>query len=201
MIDGVWETSGERLESCHEEIIRINRLVGDLEKLNRFEAEAAALTYSEFDLCELIQHIANSFEPEFYKKGVALHFTGDREIIRADRDKIGQVIVNLLSNALKYTPSGGRVEIGATGSELLAKVVVEDSGEGIPPEDLPFIFERLYRADRSRSRLTGGSGLGLSITKAIVEAHKGTIEVGSEPGKGTVFTVFLPKELPRLSRT
>jgi len=193
MIDGVWEASDERLESCHEETIRINRLVGDLEKLERFEAENANLTISKFDVSELIQHILNNFEPEFYKKGVSLHFSGESESIHADRDKISQVIINLVSNALKYTSEGGQVEIQVVGAEHVTKIIVKDSGRGIPPEDVPCIFERFYRADQSRNRATGGSGLGLTITKAIVDSHKGEIAVSSELDVGTTFIVSLPK--------
>lgn len=194
MIDGVWEPTGERLESCHEEIVRIGRLVGDLEKLERAEAENAVLNPEKFDLAELARHIVHNFEPDFRKKGVALNFTGGAVPLRADRDKISQVVVNLLSNALKYTPPGGRVEIEVQNAENAAELIVRDNGNGIPPEDLPNIFERFYRADKSRNRLTGGSGLGLSIVKAIVEAHKGSIGVKSGPGVGTVFTVRLPSE-------
>ncbi len=193
MIDGVWEPSAQRLESCHEEIIRINRLVGDLEKLERFEAENATLTISEFDISELIQRILNNFENEFYKKRIQLHFSGKSEQIKADKDKISQVIINLVSNALKYTPEGGHVEVEVNETEHSIEIIVKDSGRGIPTEDIPFIFERFYRADKSRNRLTGGSGLGLTITKAIVESHKGKITVLSELDKGTVFTVSLPK--------
>lgn len=193
MIDGIWEPSGERLESCHEEIIRLNRLVGDLERLERYEAENASLTVSEFDVSELIRHILHNFETEFQRKGVALSFEGEPEIIRADRDKISQVITNLVSNALKYTPAGGHTDVRVRGTEHAAELIVSDSGKGIPSGDIPYIFERFYRADRSRNRMTGGLGLGLTITKAIVEAHKGTIIVTSEVDRGTVFTVCLPK--------
>jgi len=195
MIDGIWEPSGERLESCHEEIIRINRLVGDLEKLERFEAENAALTVSEFDLSELTQRILNNFETEFFKKEIVLRFSGETEMVMADKDKISQVIINLVSNALKYTSKGGHVEIKVREAETSTELIVQDSGKGIPPADLPYIFERLYRADKSRNRLTGGSGLGLTITKAIVESHQGTITVVSELDKGTTFTVSLPKQI------
>jgi len=195
MIDGIWKPSNERLESCHEEILRINRLVGDLEKLERAEAENTILNNSVFDVSNLISHILNNFETDFYKKGVILNFTGKSEIIRADRDKISQVIINLVSNALKYTPKGGRVDIEVKGTERSVELVVSDSGNGISPEDLLYIFERFYRADKSRNRLTGGSGLGLTITRAIVEAHKGKISVTSELNKGTIFTVSLPKNI------
>ncbi|WP_444644227.1 sensor histidine kinase [Caproiciproducens sp. R1] len=193
MLDGIWEPDEARLESCHEEIIRLNRLVGDLEKLERYEAENASLSLSEFDVSDLIRHILHNFESEFHKKGVALSFEGEPEILRADRDKISQVVTNLVSNALKYTPEGGQVQVRVSAAEHGAELIVSDSGKGIPPEDLPYIFERFYRADRSRNRLTGGLGLGLTITKAIVEAHRGTIEVVSEVDRGTTFTVILPQ--------
>jgi signal transduction histidine kinase len=193
MMDGIWQPSNERLESCHEEILRINRLVGDLEKLERAEAENAVLNISEFDVSDLTAHIIHNFETDFYKKGVTLNFTGEALLISADRDKISQVIINLVSNALKYTPDGGRVDVKVKGTERSVEVSVKDNGNGIPLEDLHNIFERFYRADKSRNRLTGGSGLGLTITKAIVEAHKGKISVSSELNKGTIFTVCLPK--------
>jgi len=193
MIDGVWEPNEERLESCHEEILRINRLVGDLEMLERCEAENATLTISEFDVSELIQRILNNFQIEFIKKNIESRFIGKVEIIKADKDKISQVIVNLVSNALKYTSEGGHIEVQVKGTECSTEIVIKDSGKGIPIEDIPFIFERFYRADKSRNRQTGGSGLGLTITKAIVESHKGKISVISEIDKGSIFTVCLPK--------
>lgn len=194
MIDGIWEPSSERLESCHEEILRISRLVGDLEKLERAEAENAILSLTEFDLTELARHIAHNFEGDFYKKGVKLSLAGDEAAIRADRDKISQVMINLISNALKYTPKGGHVDLCVKKTDHYVTLSVGDSGNGIPPEDLPNIFERFYRADKSRNRLTGGLGLGLTITKTIVEAHGGSIGVVSDIGKGTVFTVRLPED-------
>ena len=194
MIDGVWPANEECLESCHEEIIRINRLVGDLEKIERIEAETMGLTFSEFDLSELIKHIMKNFETEFYKKDVRFNFSGEEEMITADKDKISQVVVNLIANALKYTPTGGGlVEIQVTGTERATEFMVRDNGEGISPEDIPYIFERFYRSDKSRNRLTGGSGLGLTIARAIVDAHNGEITVFSELGKGASFVVYLPK--------
>jgi signal transduction histidine kinase len=194
MIDGIWQPSNERLESCHEEILRINRLVGDLEKLEKTEAENAVLNISEFDISDLTAHIIHNFETDFYKKGVTLNFTGEAVLVSADRDKISQVIINLVSNALKYTTEDGRVDVKIEGTERSVEIIVTDNGNGIPQEDLPNIFERFYRADKSRNRLTGGSGLGLTITKAVVEAHKGKISVSSELNKGTIFTVKLPKK-------
>jgi len=194
MIDGIWNPDAKRLASCHEEIIRISKMVGDMEKLARIEAENVALNKSNFDVSELIQHIVNNFETGFKNKSIKLNFNGEREIIYADKDKISQIVTNLLSNALKYTPEGGIVEIQAKGSDEFTEIIVVDNGQGIPTEDLPYIFERFYRADKSRNRSTGGLGLGLTITKTIVESHKGSITVSSELNKGTKFIVTIPKK-------
>lgn len=193
MIDGIWKPDTERLKSCQEEIVRIGKMVGDLEKLARYESENLLLNKEFFDLTELFQRLLHHFEREFFNKDISIELTGSVEMITADRDKISQVIVNLLSNALKYTQQGGRVEAGISSSKETVTLFVRDNGQGIPEKDLPFIFERFYRADQSRNRLTGGSGIGLTITKAIVEAHGGKIEVHSNEGQGTEFMVTLPK--------
>jgi two-component system sensor histidine kinase BaeS len=194
MIDGIWKPETERLRSCHEEIMRMSRMVGDLEQLARFEGETLSLKKTRFDVSELIQHIRQTFETEFANKGVEIKFSGGEETIVADRDKISQVLVNLVSNALKYTSEGGTVAITVSGGEDAVAISLKDTGEGIPPEDLPFIFERFYRADKSRNRLTGGSGIGLAVVKAIVEAHGGRVMVRSAFKKGSEFIVTLPRQ-------
>lgn len=193
MIDGIWEPDPERLRSCQEEIVRIGKMVGDLEKLARYESENMTPNREHFDLSELVKHQLQNFENEFLNKNIAAEFQGSTETIFADRDKISQVVVNLISNAIKYTQPGGRVRVFVKGSEDVTELVVKDNGQGIPEEDLPYIFERFYRADKSRNRMTGGSGIGLTITKAIVEAHGGSIEVHSTVGVGSEFIVMLPK--------
>ncbi|MCM8900292.1 HAMP domain-containing protein [Caldicoprobacter algeriensis] len=195
MIDGVWEPDIDRLKSCHEEIVRISRLVGDLEKLAKYESENLILNKTRFDVSELIRHIIKNFEMDFINKRLDIRFYGQREIVFADKDKITQVIINLLSNAVKYTPEGGRVEVRVEDSGDVINIIVKDTGEGISPEDLPYIFERFYRADKSRNRLTGGAGIGLTIAKAIIEAHKGTIRANSRINEGTEFIVSLPKQV------
>jgi signal transduction histidine kinase len=109
-----------------------------------------------------------------------------------DPDKLSQAVINLLSNALKFTPAGGAVEVHVESVKEAAEIRVTDTGIGIDPKELPRIFERFYRADSSRSRATGGSGIGLSIAKAIIEAHGGSIHAASEPGKGSEFVITLP---------
>lgn len=193
MIDGIWEPDEERLKSCHEEIMRINRLVGDLEKLAKYESENLILTKTSFDISELIQHIIQNFVNNFANKNIDIKFIGEKELVTADKDKISQVIINLLSNALKFTEQGGEVQVVVKGTENFSEITVKDSGKGIPAEDLPYIFQRFYRADKSRNRLTGGAGIGLTITKAIIDAHKGTIQVRSKVDEGTEFVVVLPR--------
>jgi len=192
MIDGIWQPTTERLKSCHEEIIRIEKLVGDLQLLTKYENEIKDIEKTDFELSELIKNVVMNFESQFKNKGVEIYADGMAKI-RADKDKISQVIINLLSNAIKYTDSGGRVNVIIEDSELYTNIIVKDNGCGISEEDLPHIFERLYRADKSRNRLAGGAGIGLSIARAIVEAHYGTINVTSKPNLGTEFIILLPK--------
>ncbi len=194
MIDGIWKPDTHRLKSCHEEIMRISRMVGDLEKLARYESENLILNKTSFDISQLILHIIQNFETDFMNKDIEIRFCGGVKIVFADKDKISQVIINLLSNALKYSPKGGIVDVMVKGTDHITEISVKDTGNGILPEDLPHIFERFYRADKSRNRLTGGAGIGLTITKAIVEAHKGDIRVQSKVGGGTEFIISLPNK-------
>lgn len=194
MIDGIWTADAERLKSCHEEILRVNRLVGDLEMLARHDSENLLLNKDEFNISVIAEHVVENYQGDFQKKGVTLDLAGSESWILADRDKIKQVLINLLSNALKYTPPGGKVKVEINETMDQVQLIVSDNGIGIPHEDLPFIFERFYRADKSRTRLTGGAGIGLAIVKSIVEAHKGKIEVKSKLNSGTEFKVNLPKQ-------
>lgn len=194
MIDGIWEPSSDRLRSCHEETMRMNRMIGDLEKLARYESDNMILKKEVFCLFELIKMMMHNFENEFMQKNIKFNIQCEPNKLFADKDKISQVIVNLISNALKYSKSGGQVEIAAVSDEFNTTITVSDTGIGISEEDLPYVFERFYRADKSRNRMTGGSGIGLTITKAIVEAHKGSISVSSKLDEGTVFTVVLPRQ-------
>lgn len=194
MIDGIWQPDIVRLASCHEETVRISKLVGDLEKLTKYEGENLVPVRKPFDLSVLLKRIATNFEGPFKNGDIALEYEPEEIIITADEDKLSQVFINLLSNALKYTPSGGTVKISTACHDGTAEVRINDNGIGIAEEDLPHIFERFYRTDLSRSRATGGSGIGLTIAKSIVDAHGGSISVASQVGVGSVFTVTLPVE-------
>jgi signal transduction histidine kinase len=193
MLDGIWEADQARLKSCHEEVLRINKLVGDLEKLARYESENLVLEKTEFDVTALTESILLNFEMEALKKNIHLDLSGVAQKIYADKDKISQLIINLVANALKFTPQGGSIQVLIASATHDIKLTVKDTGQGIHPDDLPYVFERFYRADKSRNRITGGSGIGLAISKAIVEAHKGSISVESQVDVGTTFTVLLPR--------
>jgi two-component system sensor histidine kinase BaeS len=194
LIDGVWEADPPRLAGLHGEILRINRMVADMENLARYESDSLVLSRTTVDLVALSLSIVANHQPQFQMRGIDLAFASDiaEALVSADSDKLSQAVINLLSNALKFTPSGGfvRVRVGRSDSGVL--VSVSDTGIGIEAKDLPFVFERFYRADSSRARATGGSGIGLAITRAIVEAHGGSITASSEPGKGSEFRISLP---------
>ncbi len=192
MIDGIWEADKERLKSCHEEITRLSKMVGDLEELAKYEGDTVILQKSNVILSEVINNVLRNFEPEFKSKQITVEYRDGRVKLEVDRDKLSQVMVNLISNAVKYTDKGDIIRIVDTMEDGYAKISVIDTGIGIDNRDLPYIFERFYRADKSRNRGTGGTGIGLAIVKTIVEAHGGTIKVKSEQGKGTEFTVLLP---------
>jgi signal transduction histidine kinase len=130
---------------------------------------------------------------EAEKKRISLTVAGEPVAVRADKNRIEQVVTNLLSNAVKYTPDGGEVAVTVSESGKNGVITVTDNGRGIPAEDLPYVFERFYRVDKSRSRASGGSGIGLAIVKSIVTAHGGKVKAESELGRWSRFKVTLPK--------
>lgn len=189
----IWEPTPDRLKSCHEEILRLSSLVADLERLERAEGESLALSKAPTDLRELLRLVCGSFEGELIKKDIKFTIEGDSSIVNVNKDKISQVVSNLMSNAVKYTPEHGEIHAKIQDSGKNSIFIIEDTGIGIPSDELPHIFERFYRADKSRNRDTGGTGLGLAIAKAIVSAHGGSIDVQSELNRGSRFIVTLPK--------
>jgi two-component system sensor histidine kinase BaeS len=192
MIDGTWTADLERLENCHGEVVRISKMVSDLEKLTQLEQENLILDKTQFDFAALLQRIVTNFQGDFRRKQVELVFDASPATILADVDKMSQVFINLIANALRYTPAGGQVTVRSKVHNQAVEVVVSDTGIGISEADLPHVFERFYRADKSRTRQTGGSGIGLTIVKSIVEAHQGEVTVQSKPGQGSQFMVTIP---------
>lgn len=193
--DGVMDPTPERLESIYEETIRLARLVGDLRQLSEAEGGQLVLHATPLDLNQFVAETISGLEPRFAEEGVALEteFAAEPQVVLADKDKLRQVIINLASNALKFTSQSGWVRISTTTEDDWRTLTVADNGTGIAEDDLPYIFERFFRADKSRSRATGGAGIGLAITKQLIEAHGGTITVTSIFGQGTTFAIRLPK--------
>lgn len=173
---------------------RMTRLIDDLLILSRLEAHEIPITLSPVDLNEVISSTFQSLDKQAEKKGITLTFhCGENRLnLIADREGIEQVLINLIDNAIKYTPKGGKVSVRAFETDGGAQVDVEDTGIGIPQKDIPRIFERFYRVDKARSRKLGGTGLGLSIVKHIILTHRGKVGVESEVGKWTKFSFVLP---------
>lgn len=193
MIEGVWEPTPERLESCHDEILRIGKIIFDLESLAKVESDNLKLDKTQINLVEITEKAVGNFAAEINKKNLNVSVLGNCDDITADGDRISQVVINLLSNAVKYTSDGGTIQVKLSEQDGWVKMSIKDTGIGIPEDELPFIFERFYRADKSRNRMTGGSGIGLAIVKSIVTAHGGSVEVESHLNEGSCFTVTLPK--------
>ncbi|MBR1671703.1 MAG: HAMP domain-containing histidine kinase [Fretibacterium sp.] len=193
MIDGVWAPTPERLQSCGGELQRLSGLISDLERLRQVEDEKMELHKADVDLLALSGEVMKGFESQLHEKGLQGRVTGSVSAVPADSERIKQVIANLLSNSVKYSRRGGTVHIVIEDTKDYGVIRVEDDGIGISAGDLPYIFERFYRADRSRTRRTGGAGIGLTIARAIMRAHGGKITVESERDSGSKFSVFIPK--------
>ncbi|HTX57537.1 MAG TPA: ATP-binding protein [Candidatus Acidoferrales bacterium] len=175
------------------QVDRLALLVQQLLEQARAESGQLRLDLREIDLEEVAHPIVRSFEPQAANKGVQLELRAMRPVsVEGDPDRLSQVFVNLIDNAIRHTPSGGTVivELDANGNDAIMRV--RDTGVGIPYRDIPHIFERFYVVDRSRTRESGGAGLGLAIVKGIIDAHGGTVSTESMLGRGTLFTVRLP---------
>lgn len=192
--DGIWEPTPARLQQSHNELMRLVRLVNELEKLLAAENPQIRLDKTELEIGGILTAIKEFQIPSFKQKGVDLHAVpaSEKYFFKGDPDKVTQILTNVINNALKYTPEGGTVTISAINENEMAGFRIQDEGIGIASHDLPHIFERFYRGDKSRDRKTGGVGVGLSIVKALVEAHKGKITVESELNKGTTFSILFP---------
>lgn len=181
------------LGSILEELGRMSRLTDQLLTLSRRDAGVEHFASTPLDLHALVAGVVDAMQPLAESKGLWLRLQGEASVqVLGDEGRLRQVFINLLDNALKYTPEGGTVTVRLGKRDLSATVAVEDTGIGIPPEHLPHVFDRFYRVDKARSREEGGTGLGLSIAQSIVKTHGGTIEIASFPSKGTVCTVRLP---------
>jgi len=183
----------ESIMVIQEESARMGRLVDDLLLLARADTGGLPMRQQRVQLDELFFEVFRKMRVLQKKTRVTLAVKEiDQVAVIGDPDRLDQVMINLVDNAIKYTTAGGTVDMSLSQADEMAQLVIHDSGIGIPPEDLPYIFNRFYRVDKARARAQGGSGLGLSIVEWIVDAHQGRIEVESEVGVGTTFTVYLP---------
>ena len=198
MQDGVYPTDNEHLETVASETRRLARLVQQMLDLSRMENHTAPMNLEPVDIVELVRGIVGAQEPLFDQRDLRLRFAdetqGKAPLLELDPDMITQAVINLMSNAMRYTPEGGWVVVSVTLDRKHVMISVSDTGIGIAKEDLSRIFGRFWRADASRAREAGGLGVGLAVTKQIIERHHGFISVESELEKGTTFTIHLPRE-------
>lgn len=192
--DGLLDPDDRTVGTIHEQALHLGRLVEDLRVLALADAGALRLHPEQASLEDIATGSVEAARPRARSKGISFEWasTGDLPPMNVDKTRLSQVIGNLLDNAITHTPDGGRIMVSTSVASEEVTVAVSDSGDGIPAERLPHLFDRFYRVDSSRSRRTGGSGLGLAIARELTELHGGRIEVQSEPGKGATFTVHLP---------
>lgn len=194
MSDGVLPIGAEGLDASIAELDRLSDMVMMLEKVSRIESGLDSIERKECSIAATIGSVVDAMKPLFTAKGVdlILLISGREARMMLDCDKIRRAVENLLSNSLRYTDSGGNVAVTVSVGDLSTEISVEDSGTGIDSKDLPHVFDRLYRADESRNRASGGMGIGLSLVRSIVEAHGGTVRAESEKGRGSRFIIWLP---------
>ncbi len=192
--DGIFPDDLEAYELIHDEAMRISRLVEDLSTLSKAEAGILSLQSVPTSPITLLDRVVTAHTTVAQSRDITLQMTADSSLpdVFVDRDRMAQVLDNLVSNALRYTPDGGWVKLTAVQQNDHIRIDVEDNGQGISTADLPHVFQRFYRADKSRNSDLGGSGLGLAIAKWIVQAHNGQITAESPPGKGAIFCIMLP---------
>lgn len=198
MLDGVIDTNKEQITSLHEEAIRLNRLIKDLHDLSLAEVRQLALEKMAADINQLLSRAIYMLKPLADEKEIAVvsQLADGLPEITVDTDRISQVFYNILVNAIRYSPSQSTIKVStdrvAEGGQSWLRIAISDTGPGIAPEDVPYLFDHFYRGDKSRDRKSGGSGLGLAVVKQLVEIHGGRVTVESKVGEGSVFQVWLP---------
>jgi signal transduction histidine kinase len=192
--DGMVEPDAAAIRSLNEETSLLSRLVNELQELSLAEAGELKLVYQVEDITNLVKQAVTPWQPQLAAGEISLSFElpDDLPLVNIDWQRVNEVLHNILENAVAHTHRGGTIKVAASHKGKWVEVSVSDTGEGIPAEDLPHVFERFYRVDKSRARATGGSGLGLTIAKRLIEAHGGTIVVQSKLGEGSRFSFTLP---------
>ncbi|MDM0446444.1 HAMP domain-containing sensor histidine kinase [Clostridium perfringens] len=194
MIDGIWEPTEERLLSVKEEAERLSSLVSDMQKLNKYDESSIKLKKDNVNISDIICFVIFQFSNLAKSKNIKIEYEKKNINLYCDKDKITQALVNILSNAIRYSNEGSTIFIEEKLKDNKVMISIEDQGIGISEEDLKYVFERFYRADKSRTRATGGTGIGLTIVKSIVSSHGGEVKLESKLGEGSKFTIILPKE-------
>ncbi len=194
MIDGIWEPTEERLLSVKGEAERLSSLVSDMQKLNKYDESSIKLKKDNVNISDIICFVIFQFSNLAKSKNIKIEYEKKNINLYCDKDKITQALVNILSNAIRYSNEGSTIFIEEKLKDNKVIISIEDQGIGISEEDLKYVFERFYRADKSRTRATGGTGIGLTIVKSIVSSHGGEVKLESKLGEGSKFTIILPKE-------
>lgn len=190
-LEGILVMDQQRMQGLLDEIQRLTKIVKDLDQVNRVEA-FQRLNQSSFDLKDLMEEVVRALEVQSQKKYIAITLKGELLSVDGDRDRLMQVFYNLILNALNYSNPKSKIEIKWQKLDESIEIVIVDKGIGIPEKDIPYIFDRFYRVESSRDRIRGGSGIGLTIVKRVIDAHKGMIKVTSTENVGTTFTITLP---------
>ena len=190
MLDGIAEMTTANLSALLDEVLRLSRIVRDLEVLASSDVAGLTMQFQRVDLAEVASAAVVSVEARVTNAGLALVPQLERAFVNGDRERLHQVIANLLANAIKFTPAGGSVSLSVGPSGQMVRLVVEDTGVGIPPDELPHVFDRFWRGHAATGMT--GSGIGLAVVAGLVQAHGGKVEATSSGGKGARFVVALP---------
>lgn len=195
-LDGVYQASPDYFKTMLEETRLLQRLVEDLQTLSQAESGTLDFHFQTLNIKELLQDVVTSFSGQAEEGGIIIILDYPEELdglsLEGDWHRLDQVLGNLVVNALRYTPEEGEIRIGVGKTDQTVNITIQDNGDGIPPDDLPYVFDRFWKGDKTRSRTNGGSGLGLAIARQLVSVHGGMISVESELGQGTRFTIELP---------
>ncbi len=193
LLDGIFPPEAETFGQMHIEVRRLSRLVNDLQALSRIEAGQIPLNLQEIDLIGIIEHVITQLRPQAQGLDLTSSTPHAPLLVITDPDRAAQLLLNLVGNAIRYTPEGGQITVYAHKQDTYAEITIEDNGIGIPADALPYIFERFYRVDRSRARQSGGSGIGLTIARQLAWAMKGDLSAKSDGlGQGSTFRFTLP---------
>ncbi|MBK9052676.1 MAG: HAMP domain-containing histidine kinase [Chloroflexi bacterium] len=193
LMDGLFPANEETFAWMTQETERLRRLVDDIQNLSRIEAGQFSLDFQPFALMTVVNRVVAQLRPQAQAKDLTLTIQPHPTLVQADADRTAQVLLNLIGNAIRYTPEKGSILVTVTPAEQFVRVTVQDTGMGIPAEALPYVFERFYRVDQSRARASGGSGIGLTIARHLVWAMGGELAAASPgPDQGSTFSFTLP---------